>query len=510
MPKWNPSVACLFVGLACLTNVDAAKVLLIIADDLGRDSLAVYNDEPSASIPPTPAIDSLAANGILFNRAYAYGTCSPTRASILTGRYDFRTGVDRPEGPDLKANEFTLAEAIVESGVIGSRLAQIGKWHLGSDPDAPNDHGGWPHYAGMLGGGVPNYYSWTKTVNGTNTSRYTVYTTTDIVDDAIDWIEDQGTEDWFLWVAFNAPHSPFHLPPNDLHDYDHLDGSDADVAANPRPYYEAMVQAMDTEISRLLESIDLADTTVIFMGDNGTPGQVVQYPFVRGHAKGSLYEGGVNIPLIIAGQSIPPSLEGSINQSIVHSVDLYRTILDLFGVDPGVLPQELAFDSRSFHAVLTGASDSHTRTFAYSSKPGSAGGADTMLVNADHKWIVVDGGAQEFYTLADGLEEDTDYWGALDQAQFASYQLFLQETESLQNIPEIFETYLDDQNQFTLELGWFANAQLTLQTRSHLFAGDWEEVASFTMSDDSGSVYYLRDNAPFSGTQFYRVVIDEI
>ncbi len=274
------------------------KVLLIIADDLGIESLSGFNSDAAASLPPTPTIDDMQTQGITFTRYYSYPTCSPTRASILTGRYSFRTGVLSPQQNTLKSNEFTLPEALLESDIISNRLASIGKWHLGSDADSPNTIGGWPHFSGSLGGGIGDYYSWQKTVNGNTTNNHSVYATTDNVNDSIAWINQQGTDSWFLWLAFNAPHTPHHRPPNDLHDYPFItdDGSNSS-----RRHYEAMVQAMDTEMARLLTNVDLSTTTVIFMGDNGTLGSVIQPPFPDNHGKGSAYEGGIRVPMIITG-----------------------------------------------------------------------------------------------------------------------------------------------------------------------------------------------------------------
>ncbi len=145
--------------LSLAAQAQQTNVLLIIADDLGIDSLAAFNDDPLASLPPTPMIDNIQSNGITFNRFYAYSTCSPTRGSMMTGRYSFRTGVLSPNMGDynLQLNDFTLPEALIESGVISNRLVQIGKWHLGQTADSPNVEGGWPHFSGALGGGISNY-----------------------------------------------------------------------------------------------------------------------------------------------------------------------------------------------------------------------------------------------------------------------------------------------------------------------------------------------------------------
>src|SRR4029434_103993 len=106
------------------------------------------------------------------------------------------------------------------------------------------------------------------------------------------------------WLAFNAGHAPFHKPPDGLHSYDSLSGTQGDITANPRPYYEAMIEAMDTEIGRLLSQVDINDTTVLFIGDNGTPARVIQMPFSNARGKDTLYEGGVRVPFIVAGSGV--------------------------------------------------------------------------------------------------------------------------------------------------------------------------------------------------------------
>ncbi|MGB0370773.1 MAG: sulfatase-like hydrolase/transferase [Opitutales bacterium] len=491
-----------FINIAVADNV-----LLIIADDLGRDSLGIYNDEASASVPPTPTIDSLAASGIQFNRAYAYPTCSPTRSSILTGRHHFRTGVHSPSINELQPNEFTLAEAILESGQIGNRLAHFGKWHLGGGNDGPNVNGGWPHYAGSTSGGVSDYYSWTKVVNGVSTRNYSVYATTDVVNDAIAWIDEQGEADWFAWVAFNAPHTPFHKPDNSLHDYDHLDGSDSDISNNSRPYYEAMIQAMDTEIGRLLAHVDLAETTVIFMGDNGTPGRVAQAPFGRGHTKGSLYEGGVNVPFIVAGAGVDSGLAGIVSEELVHSVDLYLTILDLLGIDlSGLLPNGLVYDSLSFFPYLNGSADAHVRDYTYSGSYDSGEGErNLMLVNDAYKWIQFADGTEELYALSDGLSETNNRINGLDSEEMASLAKFEIERDVLVNLPQIVGTFLSQDGAFTIETGWFADANLSVEHCSDLLTGDWSLVDSVSVIDIGEATVELVFDIDSESQQFFRV-----
>ncbi len=265
----------------------ADNVLLIIADDLGADSVGLFS--PANTTAPTPTLDGLAANGVRFTRCWSNPTCSPSRAALLTGRHGFRTGVGWP-GDVIGLSEGTIANAFNSAGY---GTACIGKWHLSNQTNGGDDNPnlmGFDHFSGAMSGALRDFFLWPKVVNGQALQqRVRTYATTENVNDAISWIDEQDS-DWFLWLAFNAPHSPFHLPPNELHSYDLL-GTEADIAANPTSYYQASIEAMDTEIGRLLGSIDaavLANTTIIFVGDNGTPGGVA--PNVVRGAKGQLRE----------------------------------------------------------------------------------------------------------------------------------------------------------------------------------------------------------------------------
>lgn len=407
--------------LSMSVQAQQTNVLLIIADDLGIESLTGFNDDPGASFPPTPTIDSLQSGGITFSRFYAYSTCSPTRGSILTGRYSFRTGIVSPNVGDynLQPNDFTLPEALTAAGVISNRMAHIGKWHLGTSANSPSEEGGWPHFSGALGGGLNNYTNWTKTVNGVSQNGYTVYATSDNVNDAMSWIDGQGTNSWLLWLAFNAPHTPLHRPPSDLHSYS--------LGANPGPrsrrHYEAMVEAMDTEIARLLSHVDLSMTTVIFMGDNGTPGGVVQPPISSDHCKGSIYDGGIRVPLVVAGAAVRNGLEGTVCDGVLHSVDLYSTILELFGVAAGdVVPEELVLDSRSFAGVLRG--EPYIRDSAEITSLNVLGGPyERAIVDGDYKFIDLGTGTQEFYNVAlDFPETNNLLEGVLSPAEQSVYE----------------------------------------------------------------------------------------
>src|SRR5688572_16200612 len=338
-----------------LTNSGGRNILLVIADDYGTDSLSLYTTNANASLPPTPNINSLYSSGVLFRNAYAYPTCSPSRSCLMTGRYGFRTGIglaiNGPSDVALQANELTIPRILTANPQLGYAHASIGKWHLGEQPTDPNVRGGWPHFSGSLPLGVGDYFRWSKTVNGATTIT-TNYATTDNVNDALAWIRQQGTTNWFLWLAFNAPHAPLHKPPNHLHSYGALPADQNSITQNPRPYFEAMTVAMDTEFGRLLSQIDRSNTVVIFIGDNGTPGEVVQPPYSSTRAKFTLNEGGIRVPMIISGPVVANPRREYTN--LVHAVDLFATILELAGANlHEVLSTNTVSDSRSLLPILT-------------------------------------------------------------------------------------------------------------------------------------------------------------
>ncbi len=346
----NPLLGAVVAALTSVPGITQRNVLIVVADDLGVDGVASYRE--GANPPPTPTIDGLAARGVLFRNAWANPVCSPTRAGMFTGRHAFRTLVGQalPFNTGVLADrETTLPEAL-DRGGSGYAHALIGKWHLGSPAGGsrgPN-RAGWSHFAGLLSGGVHDYFDWDRTENGV-TANCTVYATTQIVDDAIDWI-DRQRQPWLCVVSFNAPHTPFHAPPPSLHSQS-LAG--LDPTQTPVPFFRAMVEAMDRESGRLLRHLGsrLANTNVIFVGDNGTTAEVSEPPFQPTHAKATPYEGGVNVPLIIAGPDVAQG--GREVGALVSAVDLFATCLDLVGVDAEqVLDPWMPIDAISVMPIL--------------------------------------------------------------------------------------------------------------------------------------------------------------
>ncbi len=360
----------------------APNILLVIADDLGVDRLRGYHN--GDLMATTPTLDSLRGAGITFLNATAAPSCSPTRASIMTGKYGSKTGVLNVPG-NLGLNHTTLFAALDEQTDDAYATALIGKWHL-TQPLEPGDplEFGPDFYDGYLRGAPDDYFNWSR-VQESVASQETTYVTTALTDAAINWIDEQ-TQPWFLWLAHAAPHSPFHVPPAGTY-----------TVANPtnnRRQYVAMVEALDFEVGRMLAALDADvrdNTLVIFVGDNGTPGNVDQdYPAFS--SKGSLYQGGIRVPLIVAGKGV--SRSGARERALVHVTDLYATILEAAGA---TLPGG-QFNSLSYYPLLSDAEDFTPRTYNFVETE-DAQGPGWAIRSQRYKLINFSSGTQELYDL---------------------------------------------------------------------------------------------------------------
>lgn len=388
--------AFLILVFSCSKDVDPEEdidtsskpnILLIIADDMGLDASPGYSIGPIK--PDMPALQNLIDNGIRFNNFWVNPTCTPTRSSIITGKYGFRTNVTKV-GDELSTSEIALQKYLTENNTSYSN-AVIGKWHLSTDANHPQNMGV-DYYAGLLSGTPQSYTNWNFTTGG-ETNNSTEYTTTKFTDLSIDWVGNQ-TSPWFLWLAYNAPHTPFHLPPNDLHNQGSLPSDQASIDANPMPYYMASLEAMDAEIERLLSSMseeEKDNTIIIFIGDNGTPNQVAQEYNSR-RVKGSVYQGGINVPMIISGQGVNRINETE--DALINSTDLFATIASIAGVDVSKVN-----DSQNFKDLLSD-KNSDSREFIYAEIGKSSGGSDYTLRNQTHKYIKFDNGDEALYDLS--------------------------------------------------------------------------------------------------------------
>ena len=361
------------------------NVLLIIVDDIGLDATIGYNI--GSQKPNMPNLQNLINSGVKFNNVWSNPVCSPTRSTILTGKYGYRTSV-LDAGDELSTSETSLHNYLSQNTNYSSAL--VGKWHLSGTPadhNHPNNIG-IDYYSGMIGGDIQNYSNWMFSENG-NTSDTTQYSTTKLTNEAIDWINNQDSE-WFMWLAYNAPHTPFHLPPSNLHSQGQLPADQASIDSNPLPYYLAMIEAVDSEMGRLFNSIseeELANTTIIFIGDNGTPNEVVQQ-YNSNRAKGSLYKGGINVPMIISGNQVNRFSQDE--NALINTTDLFTTITELCGVN-----NQAVHDSKSFISLLSSSFNSNSRDYIYS----EIGNENYSIRNTTHKYIHFENGNEALFNL---------------------------------------------------------------------------------------------------------------
>ncbi len=431
-----------FLLSLALASKAQRNVILIIADDLGTDYLGFYEDHQDTA--PVPNIRKLLSRGVRFTNAWSNPVCSATRAGMLTGRYSFRTGVGGIVGGIggsgvLDINELTIPRLLNTYKPNGIAKANIGKWHLHNAMPVSNLNNpnvmGYDLFAGNFIGQLTSYTNWTKVTNGVS-STVTNYATTETANDALKWIRDQNNKPFFLWLAFNAPHAPYHLPPAGLHSYTNLSGTQQDIMMHPESYFKAMLEAMDHEIGRMFDSLEvhnlLDSTDIIFIGDNGNTIQTAQIANTD-RAKGTIYQYGVHVPFIISGPSVVAP--GRVSDALVNTTDLFATILELFGYTgwPAQIPADKPVDSKSILPILKNQASS-VRPWAFTEIFKMTPDADDgkTMRNTEYKLLRFDDGHQEFYHLsADPGESNNLLTGTLNADEWANYHYLCSEMTAL-------------------------------------------------------------------------------
>jgi len=437
----------------------APNFLIMIGDDLGLETLSCYGIGTSPA--HTPTLDRLCRQGMRFDNFWTQPMSSPTRATILTGQFGFRNGVGTtatspaidypvpdlpayagnekpyvrvaeplpadPESstdrnrrhatPGLSRDAYGLPQALSADPDLGYVTAAIGKWHLSDALNGGLDHPsvvGFDHYAGNLDGdSVESYFAWSEVVNGRVTGGRSGYATSATVDDAIAWFDYAATDKpWLLWIGFNAPHAPLGPPPAEL-----LSAETAAALgdADSHTYFSAMIEAMDTEIARLLSAIGpeaLDNTYIIFLGDNGTASNVVTPPYDASRAKGTVYQGGINVPLLISGPGITGSTASA---ALANSVDLFATILDLADTADDPRLDAVIHDAISLVPVLADPTV-HVREFAYADVYGQQQNqmVNRRAIRNDRYKLVMDlqNDSEELYDLSIDPYEHRDLLSA--------------------------------------------------------------------------------------------------
>jgi arylsulfatase A-like enzyme len=372
--RWGGVVAAaLIVTVAAAASRSAAQaptrpnVLLIVTDDQGYGDLGLHGNPRLA----TPNLDRLGRQSVRFDSFYVSPVCSPTRASLLTGRYNYRTGVvDTYLGRSLMhTDETTLAEML--SGA-GYRTGIFGKWHLGDNVPLRASDQGFGEALTLNGGGIgqpsdppggESYFDPLLRRNG-EWFRAKGYVSDVLASAAIEFIRGNRNRPFFAYLAFNAPHTPLQAPTDTTAKYRamNLALSDFPHAGHPmsgtfdpettaRVY--GMVENIDHNVGRVLaalEDLTLADRTlVIFMTDNGP--QQPRYNAGMLRLKGTVNEGGIRVPFFVR---LPGRFDGArtVDRIAAH-IDVTPTVLEICGVSP---PARVRFDGRSLVSLLAGTS----------------------------------------------------------------------------------------------------------------------------------------------------------
>ncbi|HEY9562040.1 MAG TPA: sulfatase-like hydrolase/transferase [Anseongella sp.] len=334
-------------GLASLssqaqeTRAERPNVVIILADDLGYGDVGFNGCRDI----PTPHIDRIARNGVKFTNGYVtYAVCGPSRAGLLTGRYQDRFGFGRnpllaPNDPEmgLPLSERTLADLLKPAGY---RTMAIGKWHLGSHASLHPNRRGFDEFFGFLSGGhryLPEEWTLndefgarsqydgyrTKLLRNSEVVEETEYLTDALSREAVRFIRENAHQPFFLYLAYNAPHTPLQATSNYL---DRVAG----IADEKRQTYAAMITAMDDGVGRVLDELEVLGVTdhtmVVFLSDNGGPeaANASDNGPLRG-GKGSFFEGGLRVPFAIQwpGRIRP----GTVYDLPVISLDIVATIM---------------------------------------------------------------------------------------------------------------------------------------------------------------------------------------
>lgn len=436
------SIAFTAVAINNPVSSQEPNIVFILADDLGWKDLACYGDK----FTETPNLDMLAKNGIRFTQAYAAcPVSSPTRASIMTGKYPARLHLTNfiagnrtdPESPVLPAKwkpyletrEITMAELLKNEGYS---TGMVGKWHLGGhDTIAPWNQGF--DYSRMIGKNGLDYYNYSiyeDSYNKEFIDKGTEYLTDKLTDYGIDFISRNSGNPFFLYLAYSAPHVVIVPRPDKLMKYFRKYGQSEEKF---NPYYAAMVESIDDGVGRIVETLKqngiFENTLIIFTSDNGGLGLDELGPTPTSNIplrkwKGHVYEGGIRVPAIM-------SWPGKINPGIVSdeyftSIDYLPTLCQITGINS--IPANV--DGISIVPLLTGKDKSvsdrplfwHYPHF--SNQLGRPAGAIRI---GDYKLVEnYETGTTELYDLKADISESTDLSQIMKQKTRELHKLLIE------------------------------------------------------------------------------------
>ena len=365
------AITALLIPVAAPAQQARPNVVLIITDDMGYADLGSYG----ATDIRTPHIDGLARDGARLTQFYANApTCTPTRAGLITGRWQQRVdleyplGMQRPADYDrgLRATGRTLPQLMKNAGYA---TALVGKWHLGWKPEFSPTRHGFDYFFGLKAG-FHDFYTHTTPDTPApggrdlweNDSLVDVagYTTDLVTDRSVRFIERNARRPFFIDVAYNAPHWPYQRPdmPSVARDSGrHL--RPWDDSTSTRADYAAMVERVDAGVGRILATLDRLglreNTIVIFTNDNG--GEWLSRNTPLFHHKFTVWEGGIRVPMIARWPGVIRA--GTVSQQVGITMDLTRSIL---AAARAPVPADLGLDGVDILSILAGRAPEVERT----------------------------------------------------------------------------------------------------------------------------------------------------
>jgi arylsulfatase A-like enzyme len=369
LPSWAPKLllalaVLLVTGVRTLAAERPPNLVVILTDDQGYADVGFNGCQDI----PTPNIDRLAAAGAKCTNGYvSYSICGPSRAGLITGRYQDRFGAcNNPTiNPAVPNNGVPLSEKNIAEllNPVGYRSMAVGKWHLGTHPDLRPLVRGFDEFYGFLAGGhqffpheltvptledVDKYGDWyrTKLLRNETPVETDDYLTDELTDAGVDFIDRNHEKPFFLYMAYNAPHTPMQATKKYLDRFPHIQNKG-------RKTYAAMVSAVDDGVGRILEELaehDLDENTIVFfLSDNGgATNNFSNNDPLRGR-KGSPFEGGVRVPFAVRWSGTIP--EGTSYELPVSALDIAATIVAHAGAE---VSQEKPLDGVDLTPYLTG------------------------------------------------------------------------------------------------------------------------------------------------------------
>jgi arylsulfatase A-like enzyme len=376
------------------------NIVLIVADDLGYGDLGSYG----APDIRTPNLDRLAREGVRLTDYYANApVCTPTRAALITGRYQQRVGLERPLDTSvdldtgLPVTGRSLPQLLQNAGYS---TALVGKWHLGFKPEyRPTRHG-----FGSFWGYLAGYIDWYTHVRGDgkpdlweNDSAATAdgYFDHAATARAVSFIRNQSGKPFFLEVAYGSPHWPFQSPARAsvaVRRNDSMVQHPADPNPPTRQDYAAIVEDADRGVGQILDAIDqqgvASRTLVIFISDNGGEWLSRNAPFR--HRKDTLWEGGIRVPAILRWPGVVPA--GTVSGQVAITMDLTATMLKAAGADA----RDARLEGIDLIPMLSGASPAIERTLFWRNR---RGGLQHAVRSGNWK-VLIDAGQQLLFDVA--------------------------------------------------------------------------------------------------------------